>query len=80
MNELKLKKRKDRAIPYTFQIMRSKWGLKRHHMNPHYMYAVPINSAAKRFKKGNAFSGTWFSIIEGKLRTTRAPEVWVGKP
>ena len=75
-----LKKQNDREIPYTFKINQSKWGLKRHHMNPQFMYAIPINSIAKRFNNGEGFSGTWFSIKNNKLHATKAPDVWVGRP
>ena len=73
----KIKKQDNSGCPYSLSIGTYKWGLKRHALNLNYMYAVPMNSKAKRHEK-NLLQGLWFYMRDGKMHQTKTPSLWIG--
>ena len=63
---------------YDLTIGRSKWGLKSHHINPNFYYAVPRNNRSKKMcVKKSPFRDIWFHKNHGKWTQTTSPAVWV---
>ena len=79
--EYVIKKNKgNRDFPYRLSVGTSKWGLKKHHMNPKYYFAVPTNVRSKGLSaKKSPFMGIWFYQVNGVWSHTKSPPVWVGQ-
>ena len=75
-----IKKNKGRRdFPYRLTIGTSKWGLKKHYMNPKYYFAVPTNVRSKWLcEKKSPLMGIWFYNVDGGWSNTKNPPVWVG--
>ena len=75
-----IKKNKYGPNAYTMKMGMGVWGLRRHHINAQYFYAVPVNDyAEKRCDKlgKSPFRGLWWFINRnGNWDLTRTPEVW----
>ena len=75
-----IKKNKHGPNAYIMKMGRGEWGLRRHHINAQYFYAVPVNDyAEERCKREgkSPFRGIWWFINEkGRWDLTRTPAVW----
>ncbi len=86
MMELHRQIKKNRHGPnaYTMKIGRSMWGLRKHHINAQYYFAVPINDTAHKrcgTMGQSPFRGLWFFKNErGNWDLTRTPEIWCDTP
>ena len=71
------KNKNNKDYPYSLVIGRTEWGMKKHHMNPKYHYAVPQNSRArKRCKIKSPLNGIWYFREGGKWKQTGSPAYW----
>ena len=63
---------------YDLTIGRSKWGLKSHHINPNFYYAVPRNNRSKKMcVKKSPFKGIWLHTHHGNRTQPTSPPLWV---
>ena len=76
----KIKKDKHGPNHYTMRIGMGKWGLRRHHINAQYYFAVPINDTAhkscSRMGKSPFRGLLFFKNENGNWDITRTPEIW----
>jgi hypothetical protein len=79
-----IKKEKFGPNHYTMKMGRCQWGLRKHHINAQYYYAVPINDFAhekcSRLGKSPFRDLWWFQNSNGNWDLTRTPEVWCETP
>ena len=75
-----IKKQKYGVNSYIMKMGRGEWGLRRHHINAQYYYAVPVNEYAHNrcdtLGKSPFRDLWWFKTEKGNWDLTRTPSVW----